>query len=111
MHVFDFLIAVVSPVMADNSYFTVPLDTPVSKLDAKQAFEGLSEQERLYAHYLCRASWEAAPICLLQTSPESAPVFLLLQRVFSTQSVSSLRETASTQCGISDQQFNVSQVI
>ena len=92
----------------DPSYFTVPADTPVSKLDAKQAFEGLSEKERLYAHYLCRASWEAAPICLLQTSPESAPVFLLLQRVFSAQSVSSLREIAS-QCGLNDQQFNVSQ--
>ena len=95
--------------MADPSYFTVPADTPVSKLDAKEAFEGLSEKERLYAHYLCRASWEAAPICLLQTSPESAPVFLLLQRVFSAQSVSSLRETASSQCGLNDQQFNVSQ--
>lgn len=89
------------------SYYTVPADTPVSKLEAKQAFDGLSEQERLYAHWLCRASWEGAPICLLQTSPESVPVFLLLQRLFSCQSVPSLRETATSQCGLSDEQFNV----
>lgn len=94
--------------MADAKYYSVPADTPVNRLEAKQAFEGLSERERLYAHFLGRASWEGAPICLLQTSPESAPLFLLIQRLFSCQSVASLRETAFSQCSINDEQFNVS---
>ena len=90
------------------SYYVVPADSPVSKLEARQAFDGLTEQERLYAHCLCRASWEGAPICLLQTSPESAPVFLLLQLLFSRQGVTSLRETATSKCGLNSDQFNVS---
>lgn len=72
-------------------------DTPVSKLECKVAFENLSNNEKLYAHYLSRASFEGGLIVLLQTSPESVPIFLLLQSMFSGQSVQELRN-ASSQC-------------
>ena len=75
---------------ADLSAFTIPLDTPISKLDAAQAFNGLDKKEKLYCHYLSRASWEGGYICLFQTSPESVPSFLLLRELFTRQSASSL---------------------
>lgn len=78
----------------DFSNFTVPPDTPISRLDAGKSFNGLDRKEQLYCHYLARASWEGSSICLLQTSPESVPIFLLLRELFSRQTVSSLK-TAS----------------
>ena len=75
----------------DLSQYTVPLDTPISSLAAGKSFDGLDKKERLYCHYLSRASWEGAYICLFQTSPESVPIFLFLREVFSRQSVSSLK--------------------
>ena len=90
---------------ADLSNFTIPLDTPISKLDAGKSFEGLDNQERLYCHFLSRASWEGCYICLFQTSPESVPVFLFLRELFTRQSLSSLRK--SCEVTISDDEFKV----
>ena len=88
-----------------SSLYTIPLDTPISCLEASQAFKGLTEKEKLYCHYLSRAAWEGGYICLLQTSPESVPLFLLLQELFRRQSVSSLREAVKD--SFSDDEFKV----
>lgn len=89
----------------DLSHFTVPPDTPISRLDASQSFNGLETKEKLYCHYLSRAAWEGGYICLLQTSPESVPTFLLLREVLSRQSVDSLRKAA--QSSVSEDEFKV----
>lgn len=90
----------------DLSSYTIPLDTPISTLDARKAFDGLTEKEKLYCHFLSRAAWEGSTICLLQTSPESVPVFLLLKELFARQSVESLRN-AIRDC-VSEEEFQVS---
>ena len=97
-------------IMADQdlSPYTIPVDTPISKLDCLEAFQGLSEKEKLYAYHLSKASWEGALICLLQTSPESAGIFLLFQRVFGGQSLSSLRDIALNGCSLTEAEYNVS---
>lgn len=48
--------------------YILPTSSPVVELDASAAFEGLSKQERLYAHYLSRASWYGGLICFLQVN-------------------------------------------
>lgn len=80
---------------------TIPLETSVVNLDAAKAFEGLTSTERQYAHALARADWEGAKICLLQTSPESVPIFALLQLVFSAQPIPDLLAAARAK-GMSD---------
>ena len=90
----------------DLSCYTIPLDTPISVLDADEAFKGLADDEKRYCHFLSRASWEGAPICLFQTSPESVPLFLLLRGLFTSQSVDSLREAVGS--SLSDDEFKVS---
>ena len=88
----------------DVSNYTIPLDTPISALEAEEAFNGLSDNEKLYCHFLSRGSWEGAPICLLQTSPESVPLFML-RELFSRQSVASLRTAVGS--SLSDDEFQV----
>lgn len=91
----------------DLSEFVFPSSTPVSKLECSIAFNGLTDREKFYAYHLSRASWDGSLICLLQTSPESAPLFLLLQRLLSSQSLESLKDTAVTACGLTVDEFEV----
>ena len=92
----------------DISQFIVPLDTPISCLQASQSFLGLTNQERLYCHYLSRASWAGCYINLLQTSPESGPIFVLLRELFSKQTLSSLRE--AVEGVVNEDEFKVSSI-
>eukprot|EP00118_Oscarella_pearsei_P006784 m.31377 g.31377 ORF g.31377 m.31377 type:complete len:715 (+) comp31491_c0_seq5:196-2340(+) len=76
-----------------RSQHVFPNSVPVCQLICKAAFDALTPQEKRYAHFLSRASFDGGLIVLLQTSPESAPIFLLLQKIFTSQSIQSLRDT------------------
>lgn len=39
---------------------TIPRDISVSKLDATEAFNGLTATEKLYAYHIGKASWEVS---------------------------------------------------
>eukprot|EP00112_Aurelia_sp_Birch-Aquarium-sp1_P018005 Seg4231.1 transcript_id=Seg4231.1/GoldUCD/mRNA.D3Y31 product="Dipeptidyl peptidase 3" protein_id=Seg4231.1/GoldUCD/D3Y31 len=77
--------------MAD---FTIPNTTPVVELECRKAFEALEEREKKYAHYLSRAAYEGSLIVLIQTSSESAPIIMLLQKLFAEQEIESLKKAA-----------------
>ena len=77
--------------------YTITNDQPVVALDARTAFEKLTEREQLYAHYIARASFYGGLICLLQTSPESPGIFRLIHRMNVAQPIDELRETCSAQ--------------
>jgi len=78
----------------DMSVHTIELDTPVVVLEASTAFSMLTPNEQAYAYALGKADWEGAKICLLQCSPESVPIFCLLQLVFSAQTMEELKAAA-----------------
>lgn len=88
--------------MSDEVYSN---ETPFLKLDAKVAFEGLSDKEKKYAHYLSRASWYGGLIVLFQTSRESPLIYLLLNRLFRSQDLPSLKTLALEQAGFSEDDF------
>ncbi|XP_065175770.1 dipeptidyl peptidase 3-like [Sycon ciliatum] len=71
------------------------IPTPVSVLDCSQAFELLHDSEKLYAHYVAEASFNGGLIVLLQTSPESPLVFVLLRKLFSVESQASLKASCT----------------
>ena len=50
----------------DLSQYVMPNDTPVAVLDCTEAFAGLTDREKLYAHYLAQASFAGGLIVLVQ---------------------------------------------
>ena len=92
------------------SEFTIPNSVPVNQLECRSAFDGLTDEERKYAHFLSRAAYEGGLIVLLQTSSESAAIFMLLQSLFSEQTFDSLKEAAKkADRRITNEDFEVGQ--
>ena len=91
--------------MVDSQYF-LPNDIGVSALDCREAFRLLSPREQLYSHFLSRAAWYGGLAVLLQTSPESSSIFVLLQRLFRGQDPDQLGEEA-TAAGLSAEEYQV----
>jgi hypothetical protein len=60
------------------------INYPILSLNFKEAFEQLTQEEKLYAYYFQRACWEGAPIVLFQVSYESPPLFIIFQSFFSS---------------------------
>uniref|UniRef100_A0A8C2WVZ5 Dipeptidyl peptidase 3 n=1 Tax=Cyclopterus lumpus TaxID=8103 RepID=A0A8C2WVZ5_CYCLU len=89
--------------MVDSQYY-LPNEIGVASLDCSEAFRLLSPQEKMYAHYLSRAAWYGGLAVLLQTSPESADIFVLLQRIFRKQTPAQLEQVATT-TGISSEEY------
>jgi hypothetical protein len=50
----------------DKSRFIIENDSPIGALDCQKAFDRLSGEECLYAHYLAQASWYGSLIILHQ---------------------------------------------
>ena len=51
---------------AANSQNVIPNETEVALLDCKEAFEGMSDEEKLYAHHLAQACFKGGLIVLFQ---------------------------------------------
>ncbi|XP_029468951.1 dipeptidyl peptidase 3 [Rhinatrema bivittatum] len=77
-----------------NSQYILPNDIGIAPLDCREAFQLLSKSEQLYAHYLSRASWYGGLIVLLQTSPESPAIYVLLTKLFRAQGPEELKKVA-----------------
>jgi len=69
----------------------LPNDQPVSDLDCEVAFNALTDNEKLYAHYLSQACWSGGLITVVQTSPESPLIVSFLLQLFSGQSINDLK--------------------
>ncbi|XP_054610474.1 dipeptidyl peptidase 3 [Dunckerocampus dactyliophorus] len=89
--------------MVDSQYY-LPNDIGISSLGCTEAFHLLSPQEKMYAHYLSRASWYGGLAVLLQTSPESPAIFVLLQRIFRKQTPAQLEHVARA-VGLTSEQY------
>ncbi|XP_017782007.1 PREDICTED: dipeptidyl peptidase 3 [Nicrophorus vespilloides] len=78
----------------DKNQHILPNDSPVVYLEATAAFNGLTEKEKLYAYHLSQASWVGGLVTLIQTSAESAPLFVLLHKLFLAQKPADLKAGA-----------------
>jgi len=92
----------------DKTRYIIPSEVPVCLLQCKKAFNALEQKEKLYCHYLSRGCEEGGLIVLLQTSPESVPAFLLLQRLFHAENADSLQKK-SLSAGVTEADYKVIQ--
>jgi len=90
---------------AEEEVFKTPLSTPICLLDSTEAFGGLTDAEKLYAHHLSCGSWSGALCCLVQCSPESPPLFALLHSLFSAEPPARLQPKAEA-AGVSAEDWN-----
>ncbi|KAJ3589221.1 hypothetical protein NHX12_010068 [Muraenolepis orangiensis] len=89
--------------MVDSQYY-LPNDIGISALDCVEAFRLLSPREQMYSHYLSRAAWYGGLAVLLQTSPESANIFVLLQKIFRKQPADQLEPVAMA-AGLTSEEY------
>ncbi|CAO3672399.1 unnamed protein product [Umbelopsis ramanniana] len=57
----------------------------VARLEAKGFFDQLTKNEKLYAHYMAKASFAGSRIIVAQTNPHGLEIFDLIQLVFTTK--------------------------
>lgn len=69
----------------DKKHYILPNEQPIICLEIQKAFHDLTIREKLYAHHISKASWHGVLITLLQTSPESGPIFVFLHKLFRAQ--------------------------
>ncbi|KAF5601714.1 dipeptidyl-peptidase III [Fusarium subglutinans] len=77
---------------------------PICVIPSREAFDGLKEGERRYAHHMCRAAFHGFRIILEQTSTESPSIFDLLMLLYDTAK-GDLAGLARQQ-NVSDQDFD-----
>ena len=90
---------------SDAALYTVPDSVPVCSLDVREAFDGLTPKEKLYAHEIAMASWAGAFISLIQVSPEAPAIFAGLTELFVHCDAAAL-QARSAAAGVSDEHFN-----
>ncbi|KAL9591610.1 MAG: hypothetical protein Q9179_007548 [Wetmoreana sp. 5 TL-2023] len=54
---------------------------PIHQLSIGDAFEGLTDKEKLYAHHMAKAAWSGTRIILRQVSPEANRIFDLVMEL------------------------------
>lgn len=81
----------------------LPNDVPIIELQAEESFNALTDQERLYTHYLSKACWNGSLISFVQCSPETPIIFTLLHKIYLAEPIDELKKKCLEQ--LSDEEF------
>ncbi|KAI9100673.1 peptidase family M49-domain-containing protein [Phlyctochytrium arcticum] len=68
--------------MTGAKHFLADTNSPICRLEVKTHFDGLSDKEKTYAHFIARASWEGARVLSTTISPESPTLYELFLAIF-----------------------------
>ena len=79
---------------------------PYCSLDVQKSFEQLSTKEKLYAHFISRASWAGARIVQKQWTPYASDLYDLLILTFSKSGKLCNLEELKQKSGVKDDDWN-----
>ncbi|KAG6325951.1 hypothetical protein ID866_13138 [Astraeus odoratus] len=79
---------------------------PICGLEVAKAFAQLTSKEKLYTHYVGKASWAGARIIQGQWTPQGQKLFDLLALTFSTNGKLTDLEALKQRSGVSQQDFD-----
>ncbi|GAA6061288.1 hypothetical protein JCM10212_004694 [Sporobolomyces blumeae] len=72
------------PPTVDQERYLADRDPPVCSLNIKDSFQGLTNQEKLYSHYMSKASWAGGRIIMRQTTASSELLHDLIVETFAS---------------------------
>ncbi|XP_020280552.1 dipeptidyl peptidase 3 isoform X2 [Pseudomyrmex gracilis] len=88
----------------DTSLHILPNNQPIVTLDCDVALKALTQEEKLYVHYLSQAAWHGGLIVLIQTSPESPLIFALLHKIYIAEPINELKDS-SLRANVTEDEF------
>jgi len=89
---------------SELSQYVLPNDQPVVRLECDTAFSCLTTSEKLYSHYLSKASWYGGLVVLYQTSPEAPNIFRLIHTINSKEPIAELKKKCLA-AGVTEEDF------
>jgi len=95
-------IAFLSSNFAMADIYKASATVPVCRLEIRKHFDGLTDKQKAYAHYISRASWLGTRIVLRQVSVEAETIYNLILALFPSSEAITVLKTSS---GVSEQEF------
>lgn len=92
---------------SNKDQFILKNNYPIGTLNCIETFNQLTEQEKLYAHFLCKSAHYGGLIAFIQSSPEAPIIFSLLHRVLSAQSIEEFKTNAMATDGVQQDDLTV----
>ncbi|CAH7671578.1 peptidase family M49-domain-containing protein [Phakopsora pachyrhizi] len=93
----------------NRSRYEPDREPPICSLNITESFEGLTNDERLYAHWMSRASWHGARLIMNQWTPRAEQLYNFITCVFgSTDDPTRLSsfQSLKSQSSLRDQEWN-----
>jgi len=75
-----------------NPKEVISTKSPIVNIECEDAWNLLSQKEKMYCYYLQKACWAGKRICAFQRSYESPALFILI-KIFFSQDMQQLKDT------------------
>ncbi|KAF0973055.1 hypothetical protein FDP41_008719 [Naegleria fowleri] len=86
-------------------HYVCPEKIPVTRLELEEAWNALSDDQKLYAHYFSRAAIAGTPIVLHQVSEESPQIYQLLCLLFKGGAEANGLKEKALKAGVSEHDY------
>ncbi|KAH8915505.1 aflatoxin-detoxifizyme [Atractiella rhizophila] len=94
--------------MVNKSQYIADLEPPFCSLAVKKSFDGLTREEKLYAHWISKASWAGARVIMEQWAPHANSLYDFLILFFTDPSTGTIfadMEEVRKKAGVEEDEF------